>query len=540
MNNQSPVTLLIVDDEQEIRTGLRSIIPWEQYAVSVIGTSSNGADALNKIRYYEPDIVITDIQMPGMNGLELVHRAKEEQFHCSFVILSGYDDFQYAKTAIRYGVSDYLLKPISIKELTDLIQKLTEKIYSRRFLHKDQLSALSELRTAKIFLKQYNLIPQLLHREISASELEQSIQDYSLTIRNTTSCAVLIKVFAARQNDDDSQSLCQVLAPLKQLLEQQLQNTGYLLSELPSEGLLLVINLPFTAPDGMTLEEMLIELIRSCSPSDSIRIVAAIGSASMSLLDIDLSCQAARQIISWHIYPELGAVLNADLLDIKPPAIIMPGDDIWDAVLKNSPEDISMRFKQYLQMLLSPVTPPPSYIYSMCNYLIIMIHNQITLYLGDSIQNFTGSTYATLQNLYSVDDIEHWMCEVLCSIASEVQISRATKNDPLIEKAISYIHLNLLHNPHTDDVCGYLGLSKSYFSTYFKNKTQITFRDYILNLKINYAQEQLKHPEHSPTEVSLILGYEDYRSFSRAFKARTGFSPSDYQSQFTSSERYTP
>ena len=94
MNSLSAITLLIVDDEAEIRTGLRSIIPWEDYSVTVIGTAASGAEALDKIRYYEPNIVITDIQMPGMNGLELVRRAREEQFECSFIILSGYDDFE--------------------------------------------------------------------------------------------------------------------------------------------------------------------------------------------------------------------------------------------------------------------------------------------------------------------------------------------------------------------------------------------------------------------------------------------------------------
>ena len=114
MNPFSTITLLIVDDEAEIRSGLRSILSWEEYSVSVIGTAASGAEALDKIRYYEPDIVITDIQMPGMSGLELVRRAKKEQFDCSFVILSGYDDFEYAKTAIKYGVREYLLNPFSI------------------------------------------------------------------------------------------------------------------------------------------------------------------------------------------------------------------------------------------------------------------------------------------------------------------------------------------------------------------------------------------------------------------------------------------
>ena len=168
MNPFSTITLLIVDDEAEIRSGLRSILSWEDYSVSVIGTAASGAEALDKIRYYEPDIVITDIQMPGMSGLELVRRAKKEQFDCSFVILSGYDEFEYAKSAIKYGVREYLLKPISIKELTEIILTLKEDILSKRDIHSDRLSTLHKLRTAQISIRRNNLIPQLLRGDLTA------------------------------------------------------------------------------------------------------------------------------------------------------------------------------------------------------------------------------------------------------------------------------------------------------------------------------------------------------------------------------------
>lgn len=173
----------------------------------------------------------------------------------------------------------------------------------------------------------------------------------------------------------------------------------------------------------------------------------------------------------------------------------------------------------------------------MCNYLIITIQSQMSQYLGGKPQSFTGNTYAVLQNLSSLEEICSWMCETLCDFASELQVSRATHSDPLIEKAISYIQENFLSNPKTEDICTYLGLGKTYFSTYFKNKAHLTFREYMLNLKMNYAQEQLKLSRHTPSEVALLLGYEDYRSFSRVFKARTGFSPSDYQRQYTDDER---
>lgn len=536
MNPFSTITLLIVDDEAQIRTGLRSIIPWEDYSISVIGTAASGAEALDMIRYYEPDIVITDIQMPGMSGLELVHRTIEEQFECSFVILSGYDDFEYAKTAIKYGIRDYLLKPISIKELTDLIEKLKEEILSRRNIHTDQLSTLKKLRTAQISLGKQNLISQLLRGDLSEEELNQVVNDYALPVKDTKSCAVLIQAFSAYQHMEEHAELSQYLLPLKKSLEEELSGSAALIAEYPPAGLLLLFNLPFSSEEEKPLEKFLAEQIEKVDANKAVHINAAIGKPVSTLLNIPASFQNARQIITWHIYPDTGSVIDSRVIHSEQPPVIMPGDEILEAILKDNPEDICSRFCHYLDSLLSVLLPPPSYLFSMCNYLIITLQSQLGRYLDGPPKSYTGNSFATLQSLASLDEIRSFMCGILCGFAEELSVSRAAKSDPLIEKALSYIHDNLLRNPRTEDVCSYLGLSKSYFSTYFKNKTQLNFRDYMLNLKINYAQEQLKFPEHTPGEVSIMLGYEDYRSFSRAFKARAGVTPSDFQKQYTVKE----
>ena len=537
MNPLSIITLLIVDDEAEIRSGLRSIIPWEDYSISVIGTAVNGAEALDKIRYYEPDIVITDIQMPGMNGLELVRRAKEEQFDCSFVILSGYDEFEYARSAIRYGVREYLLKPISIKDLTELIMNLKEDILSKRGIHSDQLSTLRKLRKAQISLRKHNLIPQLLRGELSPLELKNVIEDYALPIKDRESCAVLIQAFFSYRDTEENTELTRTLDPLRESLEETLNGSPALIADYPPAGLLLILNLPFHTEQYPDLNQLLEQHIKSTGFGDTLQIAAAIGKPVSSLCEIQSSFQDARQTITWHIYSDTGPVLDSADFDTIQPPVIMPGDEILEAILKDNREKLEERFNLYFNKLMTPQTPPPSYLYSMCNYLIITLQSQLTRYLDGSPRSYTGNSFAALSSLNSIEDIRSFMITVLCGFAEELAVNQAAKNDPLIEKAIDYINDNLLKNPKTEDVCGYLGLSKSYFSTYFKNKTQLNFRDYTLDLKINYAQEQLKFTEHSAGEVSVLLGYEDYRSFSRAFKARTGLTPSEYQKQYTAGER---
>lgn len=537
MTPYSQITLLIVDDESEIRSGLRTIIPWQDYSISLVGCASSGAEALDMIRYYEPDIVITDIQMPGMNGLDLIDRARQEQFDCSFVILSGYDDFQYAKTAIRYGVEDYLLKPISIQELTALVEKLKEQILKKRNLHTDQLSTLKQLRHAQVSLRKNNLVPELLRNELSVPELAAALYEYSLPVKNTRSCAVLIQAFTARQDTEEEEELSRRLLPLFTDLEQHLTGFPALTAQLPPASFIIVFNLPDKSEDFTALKELLSEYANNTGSYGNFRLIAAAGSVVPSLTEISESYQIARQVMTYHIYPSLGNLIDASVLDGLEPPMIMPGEEFLDDILRADTESLKLHLDRYFQKLLDHPMPPPSYLYGLCNYLILHLRSELTRYLEEAPKSFAGDAYMVLQSLSTVDEIRSWMYDILSGFSDEMKVSRATKSDPLIEKAIDYIQKNILKNIHTEDVCNYLGLSKSYFSTYFKNKTQLNFRDYTLDLKISYAQEQLKLPEHTPSDVAIMLGYEDYRSFSRAFKTRTGLAPSDYQKKYLQAER---
>lgn len=122
------IKVLIVDDEPKLREGLRILIPWEEYGYSVAATAANGYEALDRFRELAPQLVIADIRMPGMTGLELIAELRSLSPACHVLILSGYADFEYAKQAISYHIDGYLLKPVDEEELISYLQELREKI----------------------------------------------------------------------------------------------------------------------------------------------------------------------------------------------------------------------------------------------------------------------------------------------------------------------------------------------------------------------------------------------------------------------------
>ena len=126
------IKVLLCDDEQIVREGLRYIIDWEALGFTICGEAENGEDALAKIEKYKPGLVLMDIRMPKISGLELIAMMRGSGFTGEFIILSGYSDFEYARTAIRHGVSFYLTKPIDEDELEQALVSIREKISSRK------------------------------------------------------------------------------------------------------------------------------------------------------------------------------------------------------------------------------------------------------------------------------------------------------------------------------------------------------------------------------------------------------------------------
>ena len=109
--------LLFIDDEYNVTLGLQRIIDWKHYGFAVLGTATNGPEGLHKILTKNPDIVLIDIRMPGMSGLEVIQHTREQHFEGEFILLTAYQDFEYARVGIKYGVVDYLLKPVDEEEL---------------------------------------------------------------------------------------------------------------------------------------------------------------------------------------------------------------------------------------------------------------------------------------------------------------------------------------------------------------------------------------------------------------------------------------
>lgn len=180
MDTEHNITLLIVDDEAAIRNGLSTAVPWEQFGITVVGTAKDGAEAYGIIRQCHPDIVITDIRMPDMDGLSLMDKVKNEAIHTRFMILSGYDDFKYAQKALQLGAKNYFLKPIKIDELVAEIRRQKSEI-----LRLGHVNSYSDYLNVKSEPKERFLKRLLKHEFNSFEEIRREIARLGLCLNDS-------------------------------------------------------------------------------------------------------------------------------------------------------------------------------------------------------------------------------------------------------------------------------------------------------------------------------------------------------------------
>lgn len=549
MYTENTISLLLADDEAEIRSGLRTIINWEEYGITLLETARNGAEALDMIRYYEPDIVITDIQMPGISGLEVIRRAKEEQFDCLFVILSGYDDFQYAQQAIKHGVNDYILKPVVIGELLGLVKRLSSEIILKRNWRRHQAKLSKNLSAANKTIRQQNFISDLLREELNRNQIEAILKRDHIPLQNGNCVAVALHIYEhagvgaapvaaptaavattaaaatlAAAPTAENEPIDGSIATTMGFLEHYYQDMPAIYAHINRSLVAIFHNTGSAEQLYSQIEQMLEELERH-----GIHAFGAVGTLAASLEHIHESFRVANQIASWHIYPGLGRIADASILAGLGAQNLIKDDRIIGDILARDADALKRSLEAYTRRLFYSPYPPPAYLFSMYNFLIMDIRSQLS---DAGLQSYTDDAYQAMRQFDTFDQIKEWVFNVLAEYINELSVLHAKAQDPLIQKAVEYITQNIFNKVGAEDVCQYIGYSKSYFSKYFRQKTNLNFRDYILDLKITYAGQQLKTNAQTPKEVALMLGYEEYSSFSRAFKTRTGFSPSDYQKSF--------
>lgn len=532
-------TLLIADDEMSIRNGLAAAVDWSARGLRVAGTAADGSEALDLLIRLQPDVMITDIKMPGCSGLDLIERARALQLPTQFIILSGYDDFAFAQRAIRSNVASYLLKPVKTDALLEEVDRILDHLRAQRATGAQAAAREAAARSAAPMLRQ-RFYAQLAEGDYhSEAELEQGCA--ALGVKQPIACPCIAAVLrftlpqtADRQHfaREDKRLFKTVLCNVTDELADGRYQVEYFLDSGSDMGLLL------SPPDGAAaFLSTCIDTMRSISP---LTLSAGLGLPARRLLEVPDSCRAAAEMVEYHMYEHAGHIFNAAEILVtgsaappRPPA--MP--QLAEAIAADDEAAIAAQLDTFFDTVLYIPTPPPRYVRGMCAYLINDIAKRVSALLQCDTPLALPAWPQEVDSLGSLAEIRAFLLEGLTRSARLLQGEKGAYLPPAIEDAQAYIRSHVLSRLRVDEVAGEVHLSASHFAALFKKSVGITAHDFILQCKLEKAKELLVAREMSIFEIADALDYSDYRSFSRAFKRFAGCSPTEYQQSITQAHK---
>jgi len=521
MDANKNITLLIADDEATIRNGLSTVVPWEQFGITIVGTAEDGREAYEIIKSCNPDIVITDIRMPGMDGLQLMERVKNEKLQTNFIILSGYGDFKYAQKAIQLGAKNYFLKPIKIDELVTEIRQQKEEILQSNHIHSYSAYLNVKSEPKEKFLK------RLLKNEFySYDEIKDEIRRLELKLNDSP---FRVMVFSIQGKEDEEQKdEFQQINYLMDIVSEELQETRYEFLISSSSELLTIIHTMQPGDLPVNYRFLAIRCLKRVNRDSTMDLAIGIGKEGASLTDCSNSYKTALMCLSYSFYETDHKIFDESILCTAPPpaaANQMDYNNLMYSIAMNRTEQIRAFCREYFSQLLYVPMPPPNYIRGMCIYLITDIQKE----LGSGKEFSQAEVILPINTIRTFEELKAYMEDFLEACAGKQGSGENGPKNQIIQAAEYYIKSHMGEKILAKDVARHVNLSDVYFTSYFKLKTGINFRDYVIRIKMDHAKGLMERmPDMPVAEVAAATGYDDYRSFYRVFKQNTGVSPSDY------------
>lgn len=537
--------VLICDDEYGICQLIQNLVRWEQLDLELIGIARDGEEGLRMIREQKPDIVITDINMPKITGLELIRSTQQLDIQVKFIPISGYAEFEYAHTAIKYGVSSYLLKPINQEELNTALQSVSEQILKDRGIALHQKQQEQDIQAYQQRIRKYTLT-QLYHggTALSASALQTLMHE--CCFQALGDCFQILAV----AYDSDSYPL----ASLPGITEPHCKRLLAGMQEVCFDAeYILVDNIAYFLLNYARQKQNTIRLLMGYLLENSKNVLSdgiyilptfGIGSIVSDVASLGDAVQSAKAAITSRVISGCGGILDGSLLNWRQ-------DTLDSSMLKNEPDAIEMHMDirnsdMLLQHFSALLAENESYFHQyphlylpfvsewlQCFRICLQTHFHLLKEEEDILMKTQTDVLAAYQQGTVLLHCSRCITTILQSL-----LDRSDNSDTKILQIVkNFVQEHFSEHIELKDAAAIVFLSPSYLGILFKKKTGMNFSDYVTDVRINVAKEYLRNIELNISEIAKAVGYKDTRYFSKLFKKATGVKPVEYRKIYHSFHR---
>lgn len=534
------IKVFLVEDEMIIRNGVKNNIPWEQEGFMFVGEAGDGELAWPLIKQTKPDILITDIRMPFMDGLELSSLVRKELPDTKIIILSGYSEFDYAKQAISLGVANYLLKPINSEKLLEAVKEVAAAIEEERAqqLLVEQYRRENE---ENLRLEKKRLFDEIVAGSFSTKELLDKSQLLDMDLTASFYTVLFLKLISTGESHEYSNKIVEASEQVNKIAEQM---PRVLCFERGLEGWIFLLKGEQEEQAALQAAELEAKLKEMLEGYSDIRYFGGIGETVQRMRDIRRSYQSANKAFASRFFVEENQFVNTEKID-----------QIWlmkrqDMSLKAvDPSKINRKLVEdflnsgveeeaegFVEDYFRSVGEENYRSLMFCHYLIVDMNFCACQFL-ERLGINTGLLPAECRdvNLYSghMNSTEGMVQYVKKLFVETIRLrDNASRNryQELMAAARKYILENFRNNEFSlNQAAAMVNISPSYFSTLFRQEMGMTFVEYLTEVRLEKAKALLMCTNMRSSEIGYEVGYKDSHYFSYIFKKVCGCTPREYR-----------
>lgn len=536
--------VFLVEDEYIVREGIKNNVDWAANGFTFCGEAGDGELAFPMIKKEQPDILITDIRMPFMDGLELSRLVKKELPHVKIMILSGYEEFEYAKTAIQIGIEEYLLKPINGDELLGAVKRVAEKIIEERETAKNQQEyqkdSLEYIENAK-----RELFYDLIRNEPALSEVIDRGKELELELTAECYNLLLLKIQRRQRSESFSEQVIEIMDKMDAFVRNH--PASLICFDRALEGKAFL----FMGENEPDIEEHISSFLdffrQTVEPYSEVSYFGSIGKAVTRLRELADSYETASHAFAYRFLTDGNCVIRYE--DIKNSGKKeISGEDCLIGCVdtagldKNKIEEFLRggemdEIRYFVEGYIRNVGAEGNNSLLFRQYIVMDMYFAAVHFLKQIDQDETLHIEEPFQSLEQMQDIiSHfenmvtYIVDLFTCVMKLRDCQMMERNNDVVERARDYIRNNFSDAELTLNlVASKVNVSPNHLSALFSQKTGQAFVKYLTDVRMNRAKELLKCTNKRSGEISEEVGYKNPHYFSYLFKKHQGCTPMQYR-----------
>ncbi|MEN8907290.1 MAG: response regulator [Clostridiales bacterium] len=526
--------VMIVDDEELERNLISVCINWNQMGMRIVSSMSSAREALDYIDDINPDIIITDIRMPFMDGLEFSKIIAETYPYIKVIILTAHEEFEYAKVGIKVGISDFLLKPIKRSELRTTLENIKKKI----FMEREQISQHEELKrqVEKNFpyLKE-KFLNELILNNITLEEVKEKMDYYSICYNSDFVQIALIETDYANYDRKETKEENKVFMTLKSidLVKSYFRDDNLIEIFTDNSQRIVVFNNNKDINLEICIEHIKVMIINRLKCFVSI----GIGNKYNKFGFIKKSYDEALEALNYKVVIGRNNIVCFREININKAEVSIKLDEISEIgfnVKIGSVEKLNRLIDNIFNDFYNPKYSNIDYIRVTSINIITMVLNSV-MELGinyNDVINEENLPYEKILKLETLPEIKNFLVDFVDNIINNVKNIRTRKTNKVVSEIVKYINKNLNNSKLSlSFVSKIFYLNLSYLSRIFKNETGCTFIEYLTRARIEKSTGLFKTTDLMVYEVAEKVGIPDPKYFGKCFKKHIGMSVNDFKKQ---------